>query len=51
MWNLKYAQMNISMKRKQTHRDREQTCGCQEGGGLEEGRIGSLGLADTSYYI
>ena len=25
--------MNISMKQKQTHRYREQTCGCQGGGG------------------
>ena len=40
--------MNISMKQKQTHRYREQTCGCQGDGG---GRIGSLGLADASYYI
>ena len=27
--------MNISMKQKQTHRCREQTCGCQGGGGWE----------------
>ena len=27
------TQMNLSMKQKQTHRRREQTCGCQEGGG------------------
>ena len=25
--------MNISTKQKQTHRHREQTCGCQGGGG------------------
>ena len=25
--------MNISMKQKQSHRYREQTCGCQAGGG------------------
>ena len=25
--------MNISMKQKQTHRYREQTCGCRWGGG------------------
>jgi len=24
--------MNLSTKQKQTHRHREQTCGCQEGG-------------------
>ena len=28
--------MNISMKQKQTHRHREQTCGCQGGGGRED---------------
>ena len=41
--------MNISMKQKQIHRHREQTCGCQ-GGEREvvEGRIGSLGLADAN---
>ena len=29
--------MNISMKQKQTHRHREQTCGCQgnQGGGMD----------------
>ena len=32
MCNLKYAQMNLSTKQKQTHRRREQTCGCQGGG-------------------
>ena len=26
------TQMNLSMKEKQTHRRREQTCGCQGGG-------------------
>ena len=29
--------MNLSMKKKQTHRHREQTCGCQGGG--EEGGL------------
>ena len=45
--------MNISMKQKPTHRHREQTCGCQAGGGggVEEGRIGSVGLADANSYI
>ena len=42
--------MNLSMKQKQTHRHREQTCGCQGGGGWE-GWIGSLGLADADYCI
>ena len=39
--------MNLSTKQKQTHRRREQTCGCQEGGGVG---IGSLGLRDANYY-
>ena len=32
------TQMNLSMKQKQTHRHRGQTCGCQGGG--EWGRMG-----------
>ena len=40
-----------NMSTKQTHRHREQTCGCQWGGGMGEGKIGSLGLADAIYYI
>ena len=29
--------MNLSMKQKQTHRHREQTCGCQGwGGGIDQ---------------
>ena len=43
--------MNLSAKQKQTHRHREQTCGCQRRGGMGEGWIGSLALADASYYI
>ena len=39
-------QMNLPMKQKQTHRHREQTCGCP--GGREEGWTGSLGLADAA---
>ena len=35
--------MNLSMKQKQTHRHREQTCGCQRGEGW--GRDG-LGVWD-----
>ena len=34
--------MNLSTEKKQTHGCREQTCGCQEGGGGS----GSLGLVD-----
>ena len=45
------SQINIPMRQKQTHRHREQTCGCQGGRGVEEGWIGSLGLADANYYI
>ena len=41
--------MNLSMKQKQTHRCREQTCGFQEGV-VGKGWIGSLGLADANYY-
>lgn len=32
----------------QTHRHREQLCGCQVGELGREGRIGSLGLADVN---
>ena len=31
------------VKLKQTHRYREQTCGCQGGGGLRGGKSGNLG--------
>ena len=34
MWNLSFTQMKISMKEKQTHGNREQTYGLQEGGSL-----------------
>ena len=40
------TQMNLSVKQMQTHRHKEQTCGCQEGVG--EGWIRSLGLADAN---
>ena len=46
MWTLKYG-----TKWKQTHGHKEQTCGCQGGGRVEEGRIGSLGLVDANCYI
>ena len=45
------AQINISMKQKQTHRYKEHTCGCQGEGVVREGRNGSLGLAEANYYI
>ena len=45
------AQRNLSTNQKQFHRHREQTCGCQRGGGwVGEGSTGSLGLADVNYY-
>ena len=50
MWNLKYD-TNISTEQKQTHRHREQSCGCQGGRGEGEETIGSLGLADANCYI
>ena len=43
------AQMNLSMKQKQTHRHREQTWVCQKVV-MEERWIGSLGLADANYH-
>ena len=43
--------MNLSMKQKQTHRHREQTCGCQGVREVGEGRNGNLGLAEANYYI
>ena len=43
--------MNISMKQKQTHKDREQTCGCQGGVGEGEGWTGNLGSVDANYCI
>ena len=43
--------MNLSVKQKQTPRHREQTCACQGGGELGEGRMGSLALAGTNYYV
>ena len=42
LWNLKYDTNDVSTKQKQTHRHREQTCGCKEGA-VGERRTGSLG--------
>ena len=39
--------MNKPTKQKQSHKYREQTCGCQ---GVGEGRTGSLGFADANCY-
>ena len=40
-------QMNLSMKKKQTHTDREQICIVAKG----DGWIGSLGVVVANYYI
>ena len=37
---LNMAQMNLSLKQKQTHRHREQTCGCQGEAGREGDGLG-----------
>ena len=36
--------MNLSMKQKQTYRHREQTCGCQGGGGWGKGVDWEFGI-------
>ena len=38
--------MNLSAKKKQTHRHRKQTCGCHGVGGREKERL-SFGLVDA----
>ena len=45
------AQMNLSTKQKQTHRQRDQTCGWQGRGVKGEGWSGNSGLIDANYYI
>ena len=44
------TQMNLSMKQRQTHGHREQTCHYQ-GERVGEGCIGSLGLGDANHYM
>ena len=51
MWNLNCGTNEPTLKQKQTHRRRDQTCGCQVGGEEGAGQTGSLGLVDASYYI
>ena len=51
MWNLKCDTNEHIYETKQIYRYRDQICGCQVGGGMEEGRTGSLELADTNFYI
>ena len=41
-------QINISTKQKQTHRYKEQICGCQGVEEVGEGRSGNLGLDDAN---
>ena len=48
MWNLKYDTNEVIYET--DFRQRQQTCGCQEGGLVAEW-IGSLGVADAKYYI
>ena len=43
--------MNLSIKQKETHTHREQTCGFQSKKGMGKGWSGSLELRDVSYYI
>ena len=46
-----FAWIDLGITIRKTHRYREQTCGCKEGGGKGESWFGSLGLADTNQYI
>ena len=43
--------MNLSIKQKETHTHREQTCGCQSEKGMGKGWSGSLELGDVTHYI
>ena len=47
MWNLKHG-TNEAIYKTETDTHRDQTCGCQEGERVGEGRTGSLGLADVN---
>ena len=54
MWTLKkkkMIQLNLSTRQKLTHRQREQTCGCQGWKGVGEEYIGSLSLVNANYYM
>ena len=50
MWDLKYDTNELIYETETDSKtqNREQTCGCQ--GGVGEGWIESLGLADANYY-
>ena len=41
----------VLLKTFKTHRYREQTCCQRKGVGVGKVRVGSLGLADSNYYI
>ena len=43
--------MNLFVEQKQTHEHRKQIHGYQRRKDTGEGETGSLGLADTNYYI
>ena len=43
--------MNLSAKQKQTHRQREHTCGCQREAEREWDGLGVWGSVDANYYI
>ena len=43
-----FAWIDLEITIPKTHRYREQTYGCKEGGGKGEGWTGSLGLADAN---
>ena len=51
MSNLKYGTNELIYKEKQTHRHREQTCGCQGGSGVVGRRTGNWRLTDANYYV
>ena len=42
------TQMNLSTKQRQSYRYGEQACGCR--GGVGDGWVGSLGLANAIFY-
>ena len=42
--------LGTALKNIQTHRHREQTCGCQGGESMGEGWTESLGLVDANCY-
>ena len=50
MGNLKYN-INEPIYKTETHRHREQTCSCKEGGGEREWWIGNLELTDANCCI